>query len=102
MGVSVKYMSLTALKWKSVFTNSIQTQNLPFLFTCSHQRGYAALYSSVYLWHLPKERPELLVITVARATRWVIFCNFPREISVDGGVHVVMQYTTKKHLQRQN
>lgn len=34
----------------------------------------------------PKERPKLRVIIVAKATYWVIFCNFPRGIAIDESI----------------
>ena len=74
------------------------------------QRSYAESTISVHHhpffgcdWHLngpppppiavasPEERPKLLVICVAVATYWVIFCNFPGGTAidaVDGEVHI--------------
>lgn len=46
----------------------------------------------------PKERPKLRVIVVAKATYWVIFCNFPGGIAIDGEVHIKMLYAARKHL----
>lgn len=49
----------------------------------------------------PKERPKLRVIVVAKATYWVIFCNFPGGFAIDGEVHIKMLYAARKHLQTQ-
>lgn len=68
----------------SVFTNSVHIQNLQFtvpstvidileLFFCIPQAS-------------PRERPKLRVIIVAKATNWVIFCNFPR--AIEDAVHI--------------
>lgn len=48
--------------------------------------------SERFIFHIPlaspKERPKLRGIFVAKATYWVIFCNFPRGIAIDSGAHI--------------
>lgn len=85
-----------------MFTNSVRMQRAAISLHLHPPPVSLTDILELFIFHAPlaspKERPKLRVIVVAKATYWVIFCNFPGGIAIDSEVRIKMLNSARKHL----